>query len=351
MLAIMKYQYGIKMENKEVGDLLVTEAMTHYHYTLNFWKEMLSSRTVADVQALTMTCVFVRWLASPDNAWSVTNTVFSVLMDRRYNYRPSKPYDHSSSKEEILEQELQKRLFYAVLSLMVKLNGRLGRPMSIKREDYDVELPRLLNDDLEEAESGYEPHQCNYYMTIPIAQEAEILLDMYSTIFALHPTIAYEEGITKLERKIEMFSRGLPNLVSPEALAKGRVNSMIEAHALWLDYANHDFQIKLHHPALCRSRKPEVINRNLEICVKSSRKVLELLIKIWENESTDATWAVITDAAAAIFTLLYALWERRDQTTLDDWSELKTIIDGALPVVAGIATMFGTQTIFNDQKL
>jgi len=342
MLAIVKYLYGIKMENKELGNSLVTESMGHYQYTLNFWKEMLSSRTVADVQALTMTCVFVRWLASPDNAWSVTNTVFSLLIDRRYNYRPAKPYDHSSSKEEILEQELQKRLFYAVLSLMVKLNGRLGRPMSIKREDYDVEFPKLLNDDLEEAEPGHEPHQCNFYMIIAMAQEAEINLDMYSTIFALHPTMDYEKGITKLERRMELFSKGLPNIINSESLAHGKASGLMKANALWMEYANYDFQIKLHHPALCRSRKPEVINRNLDICVKSSQKVLELLIKLWDEGSNDPTWAVITDAAAAIFTLLYALWERRDQTTLNDWSELKTTTDIAIPVIGELATMFGT---------
>ena len=333
------------MENRDLGESIVSEAMAHYHLTLNYWKEMLSSRTVADVQALTMTCVFVRWLASPENAWSVTNTVFSVLIDRRYNVRSAKPYDHSSSKEEILEQELQKRLFYAVLSLLVKLNGRIGRPMPVKREDYDVEYPELLNDDLEKAEPGHGPQQCNFYMTTPMAQEAELLLEMYSTVFALNPTIDYEQGVTKLEQKIETFRRGLPAIINSEALADGTLIGMMNANALWLQYSSHDIQIKLHHPALCRSRKPEIISRNLDICMQSSHKLLETLVKLWEVRSKDATWAVITDAAAAIFTLLYALWERRDRTTLADWSELKAVTETAVPVISEIATMFGTYFI------
>lgn len=341
MLAIMKFLYGTKIENKELADTVIVEALTHYHYSLTFWKDMLSSRTLKDTQALTMICVFVRWLAVPDNAWSITNTVFSLLIDRGYNHRPINPYDHSSSKEEILEQELRRRLFYCMLCLMVKLNGRLGRPMTIRREDYDVELPRLLNDDLEDAQPGPEPHQCNYYMILTMAQDAEISLEMYGRLFALHPTIDYEEGLTKLERKLESLRQGLPELLTGGAQAENAVVGLTQANTLWVQLLHHDCQIKLHHPALCRSRKPEVINRNLDICVESSRKVLELLVKIWENGTIDTTWAMITDTSAAAFTLLYALWERRDQTTLDDWSELKALTDQAIPVIGRNATMFG----------
>lgn len=337
----MKLQYAIKGEDHESSVAMLREALKHYHFALTFWKELFNKKTPEDVQALALVAIFMRFIPSPDNAWSVTNVIFSVIIEQGYYRREPKPWDETSTKDEILRQETRKRVFYSVLNLLVKLNGRIGRPMPVKRADYDIELPEYLNDNLERAEPGHDPDQCGFYISILLARECELFLELFSTQYALKPTIEYEEGIRVLEQKITKWTKSLPAVVNATALADGSADGMARINALWLSYAHYDFNIKLHHPALCRSQNAEVINRNIDICVESSEKVLEILLKLWDMNSSDATWFVITDAASAIFTLLYALWERRDQTTLDDLMKLKKDLDVVVPVVGELAKMFG----------
>ena len=337
----MKLQYAMRIEDKELGTPVLREALAHYHFALTYWKELMTTRSMEDLKALTVMAVFMRFFPSPENAWSVSNTIFSVVIERGYHRRAPRPWDDSTPKEDILRQETRKRIFYTLIILLVKLSGRIGRPMPLKRADYDVELPAYLNDDLQKAEPGHEPDQCGYYIAILLAQEGELFLEMFSTVYAVKPTIDYDDGIKVLKQKIDKWTDSLPSIVNAKALASNTAVGMAQINALWLSYAHHDFIIKLHHPALCRSQNPEIINRNIDICVQASEKVLDILMKTWELQSSDATWQVITDAAAAIFTLVYALWERRDQTSVEDLLKLKHKIETVMPCVGQLARMFG----------
>jgi hypothetical protein len=346
MLAIMKLQYAIKIEDKTAGAPKMREALNHYHYALTFWMDLFIKRGSDDIQALVLICVFMRFFPSPDNAWAVTNAVFSLVIEQGYHRRDPNPWDESSSNEEILRQELKKRVFYAILALLVKLNGRLGHPMPVKRCDYDIHIPEYLNDDLEKAAPGHGDKDCTFYISIVLFHEAEIYLEMFSTMYALRPTVDYEKGIKLFEHKIDNWAKNLPELVSENALLDGKATGMAQINATWLRYAYFDLNIKLHHPALCRSQDPEIINRNIDICVDASKQVLKLLTKLFELQSSDATWMIITDAATAIFTLLYAMFQRKEQSTHEDLVLLQQELGCVMPVVGELAKMFGKFNTF-----
>lgn len=341
MLAIMKLQYAIKIEDKAAGVPKMREALTHYNYALTFWMDLYNRRGPDDIQALVLISIFMRFFPSPDNAWTITNSIFSLVIELGYHRRDPNPWDETSSKDEILRQELRKRVFFAIMALLVKLNGRLGRPMPVKRCDYDIQIPEYLNDDLEKAAPGHGSKDCVFYIAIVLYKEAEIYLEMFSTLYALKPTIDYEKGVKLFEQKIDNWTKSLPEVCNEQALLSGTATGMAQINATWLRYAHFDLNNKLHHPALCRSQNPEVINRNIDICVDASKQELKVLTRLFELQSSDVTWMIVTDVATAIFTLLYAISQRKEQSSPSDLLALKNELDRVMPVVGELAKMFG----------
>ena len=345
MFAIMYCQYAIRAPqnaNHQAG--LHQSSNFHYHYALGFFAQLVASHTLADVQALTMLCLHIRNLPKPGACWMITSITLNLAIELGL-HRSAKRWAATTTRS-ILEIEMRKRVFWSILVIHVIVAGNLGRPMALRSEDWDVEMPEAIEDDLL-SETGIDSTRsgkCNFLVGLQLYLVMPIYIDLYSNIYAVNRSPqTYIDTVIRLEKQVREWSDQWP----PELIQGSASNNELgRVHSQYLAiYALH-IRLLLRHPSLSLAKSPEFNCENLTICMDVSKKMLHHVKQLQKYKSLDGTWQTGALYVLAIATTLFGYWERRDQLTPLHLSSLREDMSSWLSIIGDMSALLGKSVLF-----
>ncbi|KAK5110639.1 hypothetical protein LTR62_005679 [Meristemomyces frigidus] len=336
MLTIMYFQYSARNESTETRQM----SFEHFHYSLTFIPQLLTSHCLEDIQALALICSQLRNMPRPGASWFFTNTVLGVAIEAGL-HRSAKAWPNNTSNLDPHTSEMRKRIFWTLMLFHINSSGNYGRPMPLRFEDFDIEVPEIVNDCLPEEEHTLrEWKKCSFRAGIEGFKLLKVLLSVYQIIYAVNPPpdSQYEATVSQLTQDLEAFLAQLPpELASgPLSIEEDRIS------ALYLELGAAEYLLLLHHPALCRSSSPQVYSHNLDVCLEASNKLMIVANKLKQLKSLDTTLFYATTFLAAICTTIFGFNERKDQLTTTDVQRLRKDMDTWLDVLGQVGKMLGT---------
>ena len=344
MLAIMYSQYAVRApQNVEHQADLVQSSNFHYHYALGFFAQLMASHTLADVQALAMLCLHVRNSPKPTACWMITSIALDLAIELGL-HRSAKQWA-PSAKRSPLEIEMRKRVFWSILAVHVDIAGNLGRPMGMGPEDWDVEMPEAIDDDLL-SESGIDttsPGQCNFLLGVQSFRLMPIKMDLYNNVYAVKRSPkTYVDTVLRLENRLRDWQEQWPPELKHELSSNNEVTRV--HHHYLASFALH-IRLLLRHPSLSLATSSDFNSENLTVCMDVSRRMLYHVKQLQKYKSLDGTWQTGALYVLAIATSLFGHWERRDQINTEKLASLKDDMESWLGVIGDMSSMFGKSTI------
>lgn len=340
MFAIMYYQLTIRASHSAEHQAEMNQGSNfHYHYALGFFGQLLASHTLADAQALTMLCLHIRNLPKPGPCWMITSMTLDLAIELGL-HRSAKRWAQTATRN-TLEIEIRKRVFWSLLVIHVVVAGNLGRPMALRSDDWDVEMPEAVDDDLltEDGLDTSKPRKCHFLVGLEALKVAPLYMDLYTNIYAVKRSPrTYVDTVLRLEKRIRDWSDQWPAELKDESAANSELGRV---HAQYLAIWPLHIRLLLRHPSLSMATSSEFNSENLSICMDVSRKMLYHVRQLQKYNSLDGTWQNGALYILAIATTLFGHWERRESVTPQDLVALKEDMDSWLSVIGHMSTLLG----------
>jgi len=340
MFAIMYSQYAVRAPmNAQHKAELNRSSNFHYHHALGFFAQLVNSHTLADVQALTMLCIHIRNFPKPGACWMISSIVLNLAIELGL-HRSAKRWA-PSTKRSVLEIEIRKRVFWSILVIHVITAGSLGRPMALRSDDWDVEMPEAVDDELlsETGIDSSKPGKCNFLVGLQAFNVIPIKMDLYNNIYAVRRSPeTYVDSVLRLERRIRDWQKQWPPELKHESATD---NELGRVHAQYLAIYPLHIRLLLRHPSLSLATSPEFNGENLTICMEVSRKMLHHVKQLQRYKSLDGTWQNGSLYVLAVATTLFGHWERRDQISATDLIALKEDMDSWSSIIGDMSSMLG----------
>nr|UPH72872.1 putative Zn(2)-Cys6 transcription factor [Neofusicoccum parvum]UPH72873.1 putative Zn(2)-Cys6 transcription factor [Neofusicoccum parvum] len=334
VLAFIKYQFSARNGNAES----LKQAHAHYRYALSFFYTLVNSHTIADVQALTMICLHLRNFPKPGAAWMMSSMTFMISVELGL-HRSARAWTDMGPKRDPIEVETRKRVFWTLHGLYIALCGRLGRPMPLRMEDIDVEFPEPIHDYLPSETNLSDFRKCSFHVGLQAIRILAVHSEMYSTIHAVRQSPdLYATHLRRLEDEHRKWKEQVPL----ELREGSRADSEDYIFSLYVQFWDHEFNLMLHHPAMCRSRDPELLNSNMSICIAATSKMVRVLDEVRKYKSLDAPWVNCTAYLAAMLTTLFVYSHRKDELTSSDLAKLKSEMDMWLLIMDECGSILGS---------
>lgn len=347
----MFFQYAARnWEDPAQQANLTHSSNMHYHYSLSKFYQLTCSHTFGDVQALTLICVHLRNFPKPGASWILTQTTIALAIELGL-HRSAKRWAPDSIPNP-LDVEMRKRTFWALLAIHVTLSGKLGRPMAFRLEDFDVELPEPVDDELL-SENGLDtsrPGKCLHNIGLHAIRILPLYMELYATIYAVRRPSPenYISTINSLESKLRTWKENLPtDLVKGEA---GQNEQEGRVFALYAQIWALEFRLLLRHPSVSMTTDAAFTAENMRICVESSRQMLGVVMQLQKYKSLDTTWYNSAVYVMAITTTLFAQWDKRGDVSAADLAALRDEMDKWLDIMGDVGAllgMFGKSCLFS----
>jgi len=343
MFAMMYYQLAVRASHSIQHQAEMNQSSNfHYHYALGFFGQLLASHTLADAQALTMLCLHIRNLPKPGPCWMITSMTLDLAIELGL-HRSARRWA-PTARRSTLEIEIRKRVFWSLLVIHVVVAGNLGRPMALRSDDWDVEMPKAIDDELL-SENGLDtsrPGKCNFLVGLEALKVTPLYMDLYNNIYAVKRSPrTYIETVLRLEKLIRDWEAEWPVELKDESAAD---NELGRVHAQYMAIWPLHIRLLLRHPSLSMATSPEFNSENLTICMEVSRKMLYHVKQLQKYSSLDGTWQNGALYVLAIATTLFGHWERKDSVTPSDLTALKEDMDSWLSIIGDMSTLLGTAT-------
>jgi hypothetical protein len=341
VFAILMFQFATRnCEHKIQQQKLNDQSNKHYHYALSMFYELTNSHTFQDVQALTLICLHLRNFPKPGASWMLTQTTLSLAIELGL-HRSAKRWAPDSIPNP-LEVEMRKRTFWALILIQITLSGKLGRPMPFRYEDFDVELPEAIDDELL-SESGLDTSRvgkCHHDIAIYAIKIGILFMEMYNSIYTVRrQPESYISTVNSLEAKLRGWKDELPQSFirhdANEHDAEGRV------FLLYTQMWALEFRLLLRHPSVSLTNDPIFNAESLRICAESSRQMLVTVSQLRDFKSLDTTWYNAAVYVMAITTTLFAHWDKRGEMTLTELTELKKDMNLWLDIMGDVGGLLG----------
>ncbi|KAI1436815.1 fungal-specific transcription factor domain-containing protein [Xylaria sp. CBS 124048] len=346
VFAAIYLQYGIRNWEQQVEykSHLNDLSNKHYHYSLSKFFLLTSSRSLKNLQALSMLVSHTMRFPKPDSSCILATYAVNVATEMGYHRSWKKPGDGTN-----LENELRKRVWWVILSTAVMLNGRMGRPMPIRLEDMDVEFPQIIPDE-QLTEDGVDtsiPGRCEYEIGVASSRLTTLYLEMFANIYCARKDpkryIAVVEGLEKqLQSWRDHLPEGLKIGNSPSHERETRMS------AIYADVSALEFRLCLRHPSVAATDDPEILAINTQICEQTAKAMLQHARKLYQLKCLDTTWYCNAVYVAAIFSDLVAHWERRYETTAAEVQALREDMETWLTILVETGTLMGSGTRLRD---
>ncbi|RDW76123.1 hypothetical protein BP5796_06944 [Coleophoma crateriformis] len=348
IMAVICFQFGTRnSETPGESEKKNSQSNLHYHFCLSKFYDLVSSHTFQDVQALTLICAHLRNFPKPGASWIMTQTTMALAIELGL-HRSAKRWA-SCSMPSALEIEMRKRTFWSLLAIDITLSGKLGRPMTFRTEDFDVELPEPIDDELL-SENGLDesrPGKCGHLVGLAAYRILPLFNELYNTIYAVRrrPDL-YESQVLRLEALLKKWQEELPEeLVNGDAgvgISDGQV------FALYTQVWALEFRLLLRHPSVSQTKDQEFEAANLRICVETARKMLIVVKALGEHKSLDTTWYNSTVYVMAITTTLFNQFQKRGESSAADLASVKGEMNMWLDIMGDVGKLLGSGTRLRD---
>lgn len=341
VFAIILFQYAVRnWDDTEQQAHLNSQSNLHYHYSLGKSYELSRTHAFDDVQALTLICAHLRNFPKPGASWALTNIALAMAI--QLGLHRSAKHQLPDRSNNYLEVEMRKRIFYSLLTIHATLAGKLGRPLFIHLDDFDIEIPRQVDDDdvSETSIDTSRPEKCAHAIGIVAFKIMQLFMEMYTTIYSVRrrPEI-YVETVNMLEAKLNQWIEELPaDLVKGEAGDNSREGRVF---TLYIQQWIQEYRMLLRHPSTSLTLDTNFNAENMRISLESARKMLAVVIQLQKLKSLDTTWYQAAVYVMAITTTLFAQWEKRDEMTAADLADLRTEMDMWLHVMTDVGQLLG----------
>lgn len=336
VFAIIYFQYGVRnREEPERFTQLNDLSNKHYHWSLSKFFDLAISSTLTSAQALAMIMSHTRNFPKPGCSLAITSCAYLKAMELNLHRAVKIPGGGTT-----LENEMRKRVWWAIIAVYSTLTGRLGRPMPISVQDFDVEFPIAIPDEYLGEEGILDPTkigQCNYQVGIMGFKVTPMFLEMYTKLYSVRrdPT-TYIEVVHELEAKMHALLSELPDELRVERAKKGH-----EVFALYTQAFCLEFMLCLRHPSVCMTDDVKFCAENTRVCEETARKLLKVVAAVQQLKSLDTTWYQLAVYVGAIFSMLAGQWERRFETTPQELAKLREEMAQWLSIIAEIGRLLG----------
>jgi hypothetical protein len=341
VMSLVSFQYNTRNTN----DPTRAQNFQHWHFSLSLVPRLIKGHTLEDMQGLTLICAQLRAFPRPGACWMFTNTVLGLAIELGLHRSVTAWQGISAPQQDPHSIEMRKRIFWSLMLMHVPVSGKLGRPMPLRLEDIDIEIPEEAYDYLPEESDLDEWRKCSFRSGKWGFVLLKVQMKVYSSIYSIGSMNAsYETNVRQLEAELKETVAKFPPELSggPETKDEDRVT------ALYLQLGATGCQLLIHHPALCRSLSPLVMSNNLDACLDASNKMLSIATQLKALNSLDSTLYWNMDFLASMFTMLFAYDERRDRLSMSDLERLRHSMKGWLDVMGYVGSLLGTGVRLHD---
>lgn len=312
----------------------------HYHYTCSIATELFRHKTLENIQALAMLCLHLRSFPDHCAANLLLSMTFRAAIESRL-HRSAKSLPEDERPRDLKTIEMRKRVFWSLLMMYVPVCGKLGQPMPLGSEDFDIELPELLNDNLQPAEGGWALGKCRFFHAIAFMRLSKLYLEMYRTVYACHPAQDYDMKVKEFDAKLQSWKKN-----DWPAILKASIDSFQDpAHrvmAIWLKYWSTEFRHLLHHPSRLRlDSSQRVPQKALDMSINLATELIQSSVRLWREQALDTTWGNSLSFLGAIFTLLFCLDQREHIPSTSELTNLRGDLETCLKITGDIGSMLG----------
>ena len=313
----MYYQVAVRNPGT-VAKEKMKESHQLFHYGLSLMCELSLDSSLESMQAMAMLLLHARCLPKPGNIWHFSTNILNRAIDLGYHRSPSKVAFLASD----LALQMRKRVFWAILGITIETAAKLGRPMPIRMEDIDVEIPLALEDS-EISESGIavlRSGRCGFPAGVQFWRLQPLLLDLYNSFISVRrPSSEYLKNLEALNARIIDYRQQWSRDISTEP-----EGGSITVATLHVDSWAAEFQLVLHHPRLCTTNSPDVVEHNLTECHKAAARLLDNANKLFHCfRGVDFTWYSTVGYVLALGITLHIHSRRKDQMTKERFSEVR----------------------------
>ncbi|KAL8934710.1 MAG: hypothetical protein Q9211_005089 [Gyalolechia sp. 1 TL-2023] len=341
VFAIMLWQFVVRnWENPVQQADFNRRSNLHYHYALGFFRQLIASHTVQDVQAMAMLCIHLRALPKPGACWMMTSMTMNLAIELGL-HRSMRSWAPASRKISVLEIELRKRIFWSVLVVHIIISGKLGRPMALREEDYDVELPQAVDDNLlsEDGIDTSKEGKCEFLVAMTAFEFEPICIDLYNNIYAVKRSPqTYIETVLRLEGRIQRY---VDSWDMDQLREWGSADDVTKVYPMYIRMWPLEFRLLLRHPSLSLTSSTEFNDESLSICMDMSKQILYIIKQLQAWKSLDSNWQTGALFVLAVSTTLFGHWERRDELTLAGFEELKEDMRAWLSIMGDMGRLLG----------
>ena len=333
VIAIMTFQGALRNGDEQARQ----DATNRFHFCVTFLPELITGHQLEDIQALAVICSFLRSQPRPGAAWLVTNSVLGMAIELGL-HRSAKAWQGEAAESNSHKIEMRKRIFWSLLVIHVNLSGRLGRPMPLRLEDFDIEIPNQIADNLPGEANLSKWARCSFRAAIPGFKGIRVMLQTYNTVYTIRSgTEPYEVSMRNVERELKAWRSQL----APEFADEKQLSGEDRVPAYYILATEQSIRLLLHHPSLSRNMSPQVTASNLDDCLDASAKLLDITEKIKALNSLDSTWYAAADYLAAIFTTLFVCNERQNSMTTQNLQQLQQDMERWLDVMGDVGRLLG----------
>ncbi|TIA28696.1 hypothetical protein D6C79_10176 [Aureobasidium pullulans] len=332
IIAMMLFQSSVRNSRP-------TQWADHYRYAASFLPDLMAKRTLPNIQAIALICLHLRNFTKPGAAWFMSTLTLNLCAEMGL-HRSVSAWGKTNPEVSEHEIEMRKRVFWSVLVIHTSISNKLGRPLAMRLEDFDVEFPKALDDNTgTEASCIDEWHKCSYRVACHNFKQVLLVIQVQTSIYSVRaPPHSYELTIQKLERDLDYFLKSIPIELSggPETAQDDR------ACSLYLQFGAQELNLLVHHPAVCRTQNTDVNNKNLDVCLDASAKLLHIAQSMRALKALDTTWLNATVWLSAMFVTLFAYNQRKDHITSVDLNALKDTMEQWLSIIGDIGHLMGS---------
>ena len=301
----------------------------------------MAGGTLEDMQAAAMLCVHVRNFPKPEIVWTAISATFNRLVQLGYHRSASSGQPWVAQKK-FVEIELRKRVFWSVLAIHITASGKLGRPMPIRCEDFDVELPLAVDDDqlleagLDESKKGL----CYFMVGLEAIKIVPIYIDLYNFLYAAKKSPdEYVEFVGEAEKRIADWKKQWHPMFKQADSSSN--NPLTRVWILYLNMWSLEYRLLLFHPSLSMTKSIRFNEANLRKCLEATREILHYAMAIQELKSLDTTWGSCAVYMLAIQTTIYGRGQLKADLDREKVNQLKQDMSSWLSIMGDIGRLLG----------
>ena len=317
----------------------------YYHYSIAMFPQLMVGNTLEDMQALALICIHTRHFPRPEVGWMVMSVTFNRLIQLNY-HRAASSGEPWVAQKSFLEIEVRKRVFWSVLTILVTASGKLGRPMPIRLEDFDVEIPlpvadeRLLETGLDEShpDDPESPGSCYFLVALEAFKIEPIYIELYNSLYAAKRTSEdYEEFVSQAEGRIQRWVEEW----HPKFHSTSSTDIVNQVCMRYLESWSLEYRLLLYHPSLTLAKSATFNDTSLRKCLDVAQKWLRVIRVLQSYKALDTTWYNCAVYMLAIQTTLFGHSQLRDELTPAKLSTLKDDMRTWLSIMGDIGNLLG----------